>query len=40
MHNKAEFYVKNCVMIAFTTMSATKSHDTHMDVLAHRRIGN
>jgi len=24
MQNKAEFYVKNCVMTAFTTMNATK----------------
>jgi hypothetical protein len=27
-------------MTAFTTMSATKSHETHTDVHAHRRTGN
>lgn len=39
MH-KAKYYVKNCVMTAFTTMSATKSHETHTDVHAHRHTGN
>jgi hypothetical protein len=35
----AEFYLKNLMKNAFKT-SATKSHEAHMDVHAHRRIQN
>jgi len=40
MHNKAQFYIKNRVMTASATRSATKSHETHMGVLAHRHTWN